>query len=60
MQFMQRASLREEKTKEEHVTPDENFPSSSTPRKCGYEVEQLTKKLKEAKYSHVLDYMAVE
>ncbi|KAM7501876.1 hypothetical protein LguiB_000780 [Lonicera macranthoides] len=35
LKFMQRASLREEKTKkEEHVTPDVNFPSSSTPRKC--------------------------
>ncbi|KAM7521937.1 hypothetical protein LguiA_011839 [Lonicera macranthoides] len=33
LKFMQRASLREEKTKEEHVTPDENFPSSSTPWK---------------------------
>ncbi|KAA8543851.1 hypothetical protein F0562_021972 [Nyssa sinensis] len=35
LKFMQRATQREEKTKkEEEVTPDGNFPSSSIPKKC--------------------------
>ncbi|KAA8549289.1 hypothetical protein F0562_000973 [Nyssa sinensis] len=35
LKFMQRVAQREEKTKkEEEVTPDGNFPSSSIPKKC--------------------------
>ncbi|CAN4102459.1 unnamed protein product [Withania somnifera] len=35
LKFMQRAALREEKSKkEEEVIPDRNFPSSSAPKRC--------------------------
>ncbi|CAN4101797.1 unnamed protein product [Withania somnifera] len=35
LKFMQRAALREEKSKkEEEVIPDGNFPSSSAPKRC--------------------------